>query len=103
MTKRNITRTILSAAVAATLGIGSAATAQYRLNPGHVNDANNRVGSAGTNPNDSDQRVGQPVNGNDIVYGNVTGGKQFRGQVPYTDPRAFRGSTSDRSPFVCDR
>src|SRR5437667_6598995 len=95
MTHRTLNRSILAAAVAATLGLSTLASAQYRVNPGHTNDANNRVGSGGNNPYDSDQRVGNQVSGNDIVTGNVTGGKQFRGQVPYTDPRAFRGQTSD--------
>src|SRR2546421_4690427 len=98
MTSRNIRSMLLSAAVAAALGFTAAANAQYRVNNANVLDSNNRVGGGGNNPNDSDKRVGgQPVSGNDIVTGNVTGGKQFRGQVPYTDPRAFRGQTSDRN------
>jgi tetratricopeptide (TPR) repeat protein len=91
---------ILSAAVAAIplLGFSSAASAQYRVDTGHVNDANNRVGAGGVNPNDSAARGGSSnVTPNDIVYGNVTGGKQFRGNVESTDPRAFRGATSDRN------
>src|SRR2546423_11494575 len=98
MTSRNTRSMLLSAAVAAALGFTAAANAQYRVNNANVLDSNNRDGGAGNNPNDSDKRVGgQLINGNDIVYGNVTGGKQFRGQLPYTDPRAFRGQTSDRN------
>ena len=32
---------------------------------------------------------------NDVVYGNVTGGKQFRGRLETTDPEAFRGNRTD--------
>src|SRR4051812_41796930 len=93
---RSIRRTLLlSAAVAAVplLGLTSTVSAQYRVDTGHANDANNRVGSGGVNPADSGSRTGEMVNGNDIVTGNVSGGKQFRGHVPYTDPRAFRGNS----------
>ena len=92
-------RTILLAAVAAVplFGFTAGALAQARLNAdGHALDASNRVGSGGRNPNDSDLRTPPQVSGNDIVTGNVTGGRQFRGRVDYTDPRAFRGNTSDR-------
>ncbi len=98
--KTTIRSAILAAAVAAVpvLGLTSAASAQNRINTSGVLDANNRVGSGGNNPNDPDKRgAATPVNGNDIVTGNVSGGKQFRGQIQYTDPRAFRGNTSDRN------
>ena len=79
----------LSAAVAAIpLILAGSIYGQQRINTdGHALDASNRVGSSGVNPDDSSKRVAAPLNGNDIVTGNVTGGKQFRGQVPYTDPR----------------
>ena len=32
--------------------------------------------------------------GNDLVTGNVTGGRHFRGPIDYTDPGAFRGRTA---------
>src|SRR2546423_3173279 len=99
MTSRNIRSMLLSAAVAAALGFTAAANAQYRVNNANVLDSNNRVGGGGNNPNDSDKRVGgQPVSGNDIVYGNVSGGKQFRRQAAYTDPPPFRRQTSARNP-----
>ena len=87
---------ILATAVAAVpLLFTSSASAQYRVeNDGRMLDANNRIGSGGTNANDSWRRVGEQVNGNDIVVGNVTGGREFHGHVPYTDPRAFRGQNS---------
>lgn len=59
---------------------------------GHANDANNRVGSNGYNAN-TGQHV--TVTGNQIVTGNVTGGRAFRGPVPYTDPSGFMGPTGD--------
>src|SRR4051794_32346178 len=75
--------------------ISSSALAQYRVDTGHVNDANNRIGGGGLNGG-GDGRIGRTpysgVTGNDIVTGNVTAGKEFRGNVPYTDPRAFRGN-----------
>lgn len=77
-----------------TLWIGSSAWAQYPAagQDGHANDANNRVGSNGYN-NGSGQHV--TVTGNQIVTGNVTGGRAFRGPVPYTDPSGFMGPMGD--------
>jgi tetratricopeptide (TPR) repeat protein len=93
-------RWILAAAVAAVplFGFVSGAAAQYRVETaGRALDANNRIGSGGRNPNDSTNRTGDMVSGNDIVLGNVTGGKQFHGNVPYSDPDAFRGFTAGRA------
>lgn len=93
---RRIKNSLLIAAVAAVpLFINQQAGAQYRVNAdGHALDASNRIGSGGVNPHDSSKRVGDTVAGNDIVTGNVTGGKQFRGRVPYTEQRAFRNGNS---------
>src|SRR5688500_15652928 len=90
---RWIRTSLLAAAVAAVpLFVPSSANAQYRINEdGRALDASNRVGSGGINPHDSPQRVGEGISGNDIVNRNVTGGKHFRGHVPYSDPREFRG------------
>ncbi|HEX4794387.1 MAG TPA: tetratricopeptide repeat protein [Humisphaera sp.] len=55
---------------------------------GHANDANNRVGSGGYNG--GGQR-GPAVTGNQIVTRNVTGGREFRGPVGYSDPGSFTG------------
>ena len=41
--------------------------------------------------NDTRQTTGG-VSGDDIIYGNVTRGRQFRGMVNETDARAFRGN-----------
>jgi tetratricopeptide (TPR) repeat protein len=69
---------------------------QHTGSDGHALDANNQIGSGGSNvvmpPN------GQ-VTGNQILTGNVSGGYQFRGRnfkgldlgVGYTDPTAWRG------------
>jgi hypothetical protein len=93
-----------AAAVAAAVVIGAAdAGAQFRSNnQGQALDASNRVGSGGSNGQVSDNRVG--VSGNQIVTGNVTGGREFRGPLGYSDAREFRGSLgSDRSDaFVRD-
>lgn len=84
-------RWVLAAAIGALplFALASAARAQYPVNQdGHANDANNRVGSNGVN----DSRGGGPAaTGNQIITGNVTGGKEFRGPVGYRDPRAFTG------------
>lgn len=97
---------ILAAAVAAVplLAIAAPASAQYQSNnDGRARDANNRVGSGGSNGDA--RRSGPNVTGNQIVNGNVTGGRAFRGAVPYSgDARGFRGPTvggaSDR--FIRD-
>ncbi len=88
---------LLAAAVAAVAPVvlaASVAHAQYRVGEdGHALDANNRVGGGGVN--DVNNR-GNSVNGNDLVTGNVTGGRQFRGGIGYTDPWAFRSRLSGR-------
>lgn len=76
--------------------------AQYRVGEdGHALDSNTRVGSGGVN---GPGRGSSGVSGNDVVVGNVTGGRQFRGGVDYTDPWAFRGNTAGRGvdAFVRD-
>jgi hypothetical protein len=99
-TKRNW---ILAAAIAGVAFIGvSAAQAQFRIDNGQARDANNRMGSGGLN-NDvaGGSRAGlgiyNGVTGNEIVTGDVTGSKQFRGFVPYRDPGAFEGVTASRA------
>jgi hypothetical protein len=90
---KKTTKFILSAA--ASLTLISSAMAQYRTgSDGHLLDANNRIGSGGLNSNNSVASPGHGTDmlGNDIVTGNVTGGQQFRGFVPYTAPTAFRGN-----------
>jgi tetratricopeptide (TPR) repeat protein len=90
------TKAVLMLAVAATLAVTPEATAQFRVgSDGRLNDANNRIGSNGYN---SRAEVSRPMyngGGNNVVTGNVTGGREFRGDVGYTDPGAFRGDTAD--------
>jgi len=78
----------------------SVAMAQYRVNSdGRQLDANNRLGSSGYNSGGDralDVRQGGAT-GNQIVTGNVTGFKYFRGRVGYTDPGEFRGRTASQS------
>lgn len=87
MNKKLITSAAL--AVLASAGIVSA---QYQVDRSGANDANNRVGSGGRNIRSEQPKPWQLSN--DIIYGNVTGGKAFRGNLSTTDPRAFRGSTA---------
>jgi tetratricopeptide (TPR) repeat protein len=91
---RRMTWVLAAAVVGVGLGgMPSSAQGQQRVGgDGRALDANNRVGSGGIN----EPGYGGPpgVTGNQIVTGNVTGGQQFRGAVPYTDPFAFRGQTA---------
>ena len=84
---------LLVAAGLLTGALATPASAQFRKDDGRALDANPRAGSGGQNdagPN----RAGPAVTGNQIITGNVTGGRQFRGPVPYTDPGNFRGITA---------
>ncbi len=87
------TKKLLIAAVAAIpLGLASSAPAQYQVgSDGRALDASNQIGSGGYN-----QSVGRrtAVTPDDIVYGNVTAGRHFRGSVSTFDAREFRGSTT---------
>ena len=100
-TARTQRPSILTAAVVATLvGVG-AAGAQIQVDTSNVADANTRVGSGGFNrpvSNPFDARLAD-----DIVYGNVTGGRGFR-DVVSPDPTEFRGVTAGGivSDFVRD-
>jgi len=90
-------RRMLGLAVAVTLGglVAGQTLGQYRVgDDGRALDANNRVGSGGLNEGGARMPYGYGALGNNIVTGNVTGGREFRGFVPYTDPRAFRGPTA---------
>jgi len=83
---------------------------QYRVNEdGRALDANTRIGSGGYNESNP-RGFGGLVTGNQIVTGNVTGGREFRfgtrtilgpdgvprtvSMQPYTDSREFRGSVA---------
>lgn len=91
MTKRTLgTTRAMTLAMTVAIAAG-AASAQQRIDTsGRALDANNRLGSGGFN---SPRESYTPINaGNALVTGNVTGGAEFRGSVPYGDPRAFRGT-----------
>lgn len=87
MLKRALTTAVVSVLASAGLGL-----AQYQVDRSGANDANNRIGSGGRNIRTEQPKPWQLAN--DIVYGNVTGGKAFRGSLGSTDPRAFRGPTA---------
>jgi tetratricopeptide (TPR) repeat protein len=82
---------------AAAVALPSLAFAQGQIDAGRVNDASNRVGSWGRNESGT---VGSTYSnsivnyGNRVVTGNVSQGREFRGNVGYTDPYAFRGNTA---------
>lgn len=87
---------MLQAAVSAALGCVGAGVglAQVRdTSDGRALDANNRVGSNGYNAAAGGGGGSNFYTSQQIVTGNVTGGRSFRGPVPYSDPRAFRGAT----------
>jgi hypothetical protein len=90
---RSSTRSILGAAVAAVLFTTGLTFAQQRVgDEGRALDANPRVGSGGYNTGPI--RDNYRYNPNNVITGNVTGGREFRGHVPYTDPREFRGNVA---------
>ena len=103
----------LLAATAGVLAVTVAADAQFPVpQGGNALDANQRLGSGGFNGGAVDNGYGAYDNpyvsgssygggyggygayGNNVVTGNVTGGRQFRGSIGYTDPRAFRDGTA---------
>lgn len=83
-------------AMAAVAAVPVIALAQYQVSgsTGRLLDANNRLGSSGIN--DARQGTGG-YSADDVVYGNVTRGRQFRGDITSTDPTAFRGDLSTPS------
>ncbi len=92
MTVRRAKFALLAAAAAVPLALAGPVQAQYRVDTSHANDANPRVGSGGYNGGGRTYNPGQY--GNDIVYGNVSGGKQFRGAISSFNPYNFQATTS---------
>src|SRR5206468_10725525 len=92
----------VAAAAMVSAALASPTFAQYRQENGRALDANPRAGSGGQNdaPNQGLGR-GPLVTGNQIVTGNVTGGRQFRDVTLYSDPSEFRDITAGR--FTTDR
>lgn len=90
--KPNQVRRILVLTAAVLPLTGGLAVAQQRVNTQTNTGANPQIGSGGVNrPIQPQQPIGY---GNEVLYRNVTGGRGFRGNVPYGDPRAFRGTSS---------
>ena len=92
---------LLVAAGLVSAALAGPASAQYRQDNGRALDANPRAGSGGQNDGGTGTGRNPLVTGNQIITGNVTAGRQFRGPVGYTDPSAFRGPTSGM--FTSDR
>ena len=98
---------VVAAGVLAAAGViatSTPAAAQFRREDGRALDSNRRVGGGRENDAGSNNgygRSGPMVTGNQIITGNVTAGREFRGPVPYTDPGNFRGITS--GSFSSDR
>lgn len=90
MNKLNSRNLITSAALGAALAIAAGAHGQARVDTGNALDASNRVGSGGFNQKSAN--IPQNILNNAIVTGNVTGGREFRGNLPYGPSRAFRGN-----------
>jgi hypothetical protein len=90
MKTKSKTYWILVAAVAGLPFMGTAAFGQQRVgSDGHALDANNRIGSGGTNTPTGTQAQSTQLN-NQIVTNNVTGLSGFQGKLGYTDPGSFR-------------
>ncbi len=82
-------------AAAAAMALPTVVLAQGQIDTSRGNEANNRIGSGGRNSGPGG--VAQtPIlsNGNRVVTGNVSLGREFHGTVGYTDPFAFRGPTA---------
>jgi hypothetical protein len=93
--RMNKTNILLAAVAAVSIGMVSTASAQYQVgSDGRALDASNQIGSGGYN-----QTVGRrtTVTPDDIIYGNVTAGREFRGRVNTFDAREFRGTTTGTS------
>ncbi len=99
MTKKiRRTQWLLAAALAAipAIMLPASARAQSQVSTdGRALDANNRIGSGGTNTYAPPPTVG--VFGNQVITGNVTEGRAFHGHVGYSDPNQFRGFQASRS------
>jgi tetratricopeptide (TPR) repeat protein len=84
-------------AAAAAMALPTLALAQGQVDTGRANDASNRLGSNGRNESYTNtNRYSNYVtnNGNQIVTGNVTMGREFHGTVGYTSPYSLRAPTA---------
>ena len=103
MTTNARTKWMLLAAISAVpvAGLTVPASAQYQNDQrGNALDANRRIGDDRNYDTARsfrvDNRLGpvQQPTGNQIVTGNVTGNRQFRGPAGYSSEREFRGATA---------
>lgn len=93
---------LIAASVALVAGVASA---QYRVDNSQTNDASNRIGSGGYNGGVQNPYAARGFNnGNNIVTGNVSNGRQFRGSLGYSAPTQFRGNlgSGDFDRFIGD-
>jgi tetratricopeptide (TPR) repeat protein len=84
-------------AAVASVALATGALAQGMIDTGRNNDASNRVGSGGRNDGyTTHTRYSNYIinNGNQVVTGNVTMGREFRGNVGYTSPYSLRVPTA---------
>jgi len=88
-------------AIAAVLTTSSTGLAQYAIGDGSGLDANIQRGPGGVNPTSAPNPYGST--GNDLVTGNVSGGRHFRGQVNYGGTGDFRGRTGSDSLYDFQR
>src|SRR5947209_15944363 len=96
MTRSRRQRLFLAAMFGAVPVLSAAALGQVQAQQqGRARDANTRVGSNGVNDTVGQGTAGI-VSSNNIVYGNVTGLKGFRGPIAERDPRAFTGPIGGR-------
>ncbi len=91
MTQRKLNWLVSAVAAVSVAGIATSSFAQVRIDTGNARDANNRIGSGGSNGPAASRY--QPINQNDIVYNNVTAGRGFHGQLQTTDGISFHGTT----------
>lgn len=91
-TTQQLLRTAVAAVALAALP--AAAFAQQRIDNRANNQANPQIGSGGYNDRGINNSYRNNVN--DIIYGNVTAGREFRA-TSSGDPRAFRGETAGTS------
>ena len=87
---------LATAAIGLALAAGSALAQEQVDTSGRALDANPGVGTGGVNPSAPviDYRAR-----NDIITGNVGGGRHFRGQIDYGAPREFRGQLGSDDLF----
>ncbi|HWB53615.1 MAG TPA: hypothetical protein VG722_05460 [Tepidisphaeraceae bacterium] len=88
--------------VAAVLGTSLAAVAQFQVNNGNVSDANTQAGSGGSNS--YSPRYNNGVTGNQIVNGDVTGGRALQTNTGYFGPNQLETQTGTEAfqQFVRD-